>query len=170
MPASGAVPPPSLRRPRPGSRTSFEPGPDGRLRYAVETTRSTRRYDLPRTPAARRRRRRSPPSIRWPSASWPTGSSTARRPRPARGVVHPARRLTSLAVDARLARPGRLLRIGWQVKRQGGSHTTLSRPGWPDYVWAFHEGVEIGPRRSRARPRRAPSVLTEIRPSAGGRG
>ena len=39
-----------------------------------------------------------------------------------------------------------LLRIGWQVKRQVGSHATLSRSGWPDYVWAFHEGVEIGPR------------------------
>lgn len=39
-----------------------------------------------------------------------------------------------------------LLRIGWQVKRQVGSHATLSRPGWPDFVWAFHEGVEIGPR------------------------
>jgi hypothetical protein len=22
----------------------------------------------------------------------------------------------------------------------------LSRSGWPDYVWAFHDGVEIGPR------------------------
>ena len=39
-----------------------------------------------------------------------------------------------------------LLRIGWRVKRQTGSHTTLERAGWPDYVWAFHENVEIGPR------------------------
>jgi predicted RNA binding protein YcfA (HicA-like mRNA interferase family) len=39
-----------------------------------------------------------------------------------------------------------LLRIGWRVKRQTGSHATLERPGWPDFVWAFHEGVEIGPR------------------------
>ena len=40
-----------------------------------------------------------------------------------------------------------LLRIGWQIKRQsGGSHRVLSRPGWPDYVFAFHEGEEIGPR------------------------
>jgi len=21
----------------------------------------------------------------------------------------------------------------------------LTRPGWPDYVWSFHDGVEIGP-------------------------
>jgi hypothetical protein len=21
----------------------------------------------------------------------------------------------------------------------------MSRPGWPDFVWAFHEGQEIGP-------------------------
>jgi len=40
-----------------------------------------------------------------------------------------------------------LLRIGWSVKRQGaGSHRVLSRPGWPDFVFAFHARVEIGPR------------------------
>jgi len=39
-----------------------------------------------------------------------------------------------------------LLRIGWSVKRQRGSHATLQRTGWPDFVWAFHEGVELGPR------------------------
>ena len=39
-----------------------------------------------------------------------------------------------------------LLGIGWEIKRQSGSHRTLSRPGWPDYVFAFHEGEEIGPR------------------------
>jgi predicted RNA binding protein YcfA (HicA-like mRNA interferase family) len=39
-----------------------------------------------------------------------------------------------------------LLRIGWTLKRQaGGSHRVLSRPGWPDYVFAFHDGEEIGP-------------------------
>jgi predicted RNA binding protein YcfA (HicA-like mRNA interferase family) len=32
-----------------------------------------------------------------------------------------------------------LLRIGWQVKRQSGSHKTLEREGWPDYVFAFHD-------------------------------
>lgn len=39
-----------------------------------------------------------------------------------------------------------LLRIGWQVKRQSGSHRTLSRTGWPDFVLAFHDDDEIGPR------------------------
>jgi len=39
-----------------------------------------------------------------------------------------------------------LLRIGWTVKRQRGSHLVLSRPGWPDFVFAFHNGEEIGPR------------------------
>ena len=39
-----------------------------------------------------------------------------------------------------------LLSIGWRVKRQSGSHRTLSRDGWPDYVFAFHDGDEIGPR------------------------
>jgi predicted RNA binding protein YcfA (HicA-like mRNA interferase family) len=39
-----------------------------------------------------------------------------------------------------------LLRVGWVVKRQTGSHSILSRPGWPDLVFAFHDGEEIGPR------------------------
>jgi predicted RNA binding protein YcfA (HicA-like mRNA interferase family) len=39
-----------------------------------------------------------------------------------------------------------LLRIGWSVKRQSGSHRTLERDGWPDVVFAFHDGEEIGPK------------------------
>jgi predicted RNA binding protein YcfA (HicA-like mRNA interferase family) len=39
-----------------------------------------------------------------------------------------------------------LLRIGWTIKRQSGSHRTLTRPEWPDFVFAFHDGEEIGPR------------------------
>lgn len=39
-----------------------------------------------------------------------------------------------------------LLRLGWTVKRQTGSHKTLSREGWPDVVFAFHDGDEIGPK------------------------
>jgi predicted RNA binding protein YcfA (HicA-like mRNA interferase family) len=39
-----------------------------------------------------------------------------------------------------------LLRIGWTVKRQTGSHRVLQRPGSPDYVFAFHDGDEVGPR------------------------
>ena len=40
-----------------------------------------------------------------------------------------------------------LLRIGWSLKREtGGSHKVLSRSGWEDFVFAFHNGDEIGPR------------------------
>ena len=39
-----------------------------------------------------------------------------------------------------------LLRIGWAIKRESSSHKTLSRQGWPDFVFAFHNGEEIGPR------------------------
>ena len=39
-----------------------------------------------------------------------------------------------------------LLRIGWTIKRQSGSHRTMQRPGWPDFVFAVHDGEEIGPR------------------------
>ncbi|WP_017652358.1 type II toxin-antitoxin system HicA family toxin [Fortiea contorta] len=39
-----------------------------------------------------------------------------------------------------------LLRIGWEIKRQSGSHKILIRPGWDDFVFAFHDSEEIGPR------------------------
>ena len=40
-----------------------------------------------------------------------------------------------------------LLRIGWAVKRHdGGSHRVLERDDWPDFVFAFHDNEEIGPR------------------------
>jgi predicted RNA binding protein YcfA (HicA-like mRNA interferase family) len=40
-----------------------------------------------------------------------------------------------------------LLRIGWTVKRhRGGFHRIFERDDWPDYVFAFHDGDEIGPR------------------------
>lgn len=37
-----------------------------------------------------------------------------------------------------------LEKIGWQIKRQKGSHKTLERQGFSDYVFAFHDGEEIG--------------------------
>lgn len=40
-----------------------------------------------------------------------------------------------------------LLRIGWSPKTlKGSSHITLQRVGYPNYVWAFHDNVEIGPK------------------------
>jgi predicted RNA binding protein YcfA (HicA-like mRNA interferase family) len=39
-----------------------------------------------------------------------------------------------------------LLKIGWSVKRQAGSHKTLEKSGYPDYIFAFHDGEEIGPK------------------------
>jgi predicted RNA binding protein YcfA (HicA-like mRNA interferase family) len=39
-----------------------------------------------------------------------------------------------------------LLRIGWRVKRQSGSHRTLERSDWPDFVFAFHDDEELGPK------------------------
>lgn len=40
-----------------------------------------------------------------------------------------------------------LLKLGWRVKREaGGSHKVLEREGWPDFVFAFHDGVEVGPK------------------------
>jgi len=39
-----------------------------------------------------------------------------------------------------------LVHHGWSVKRQTGSHKVLAKPGWPDIVFAFNDGEEIGPR------------------------
>jgi predicted RNA binding protein YcfA (HicA-like mRNA interferase family) len=40
-----------------------------------------------------------------------------------------------------------LLRIGWAIKREtGGSHRILSRDGWQDVVFSFHDSEEIGPK------------------------
>ena len=40
-----------------------------------------------------------------------------------------------------------LLRLGWKVERQSGSHRILTREGYPEpLLFAFHDGEEIGPR------------------------
>ena len=39
-----------------------------------------------------------------------------------------------------------LLRIGWLIKREAGSHRTLGRAGWPNVAFAFHDNEEIGPK------------------------
>jgi Predicted periplasmic or secreted lipoprotein len=55
----------------------------------------------------------------------------------------------ALAAGQRRERPcvlAALLRIGWQVARQTGSHRVLHRDGYSDVVFAFHDGEEIGPR------------------------
>lgn len=38
------------------------------------------------------------------------------------------------------------LKLGWSIKRQSGSHRTLTRSGWTDFTFAFHDGEEIEPR------------------------
>jgi predicted RNA binding protein YcfA (HicA-like mRNA interferase family) len=40
-----------------------------------------------------------------------------------------------------------LKRIGWKQVRQKGSHRILHRDGWPPYLFAYHDGDEIGPVR-----------------------
>jgi predicted RNA binding protein YcfA (HicA-like mRNA interferase family) len=39
-----------------------------------------------------------------------------------------------------------LLKRGWKIKRQSGSHRVLMKEGSPDFVFAFHDREEIGPR------------------------
>ena len=39
-----------------------------------------------------------------------------------------------------------LLKVGWTIGRQTGSHRRLVRPGWAPVTFAFHDGEELGPR------------------------
>jgi predicted RNA binding protein YcfA (HicA-like mRNA interferase family) len=39
-----------------------------------------------------------------------------------------------------------LMRNGWKIIRQRGSHRVLARGGSANYVFAFHEREELGPR------------------------
>lgn len=39
-----------------------------------------------------------------------------------------------------------LIQKGWSIKRTTGSHRTLSHPEMSNFVFAFHDAVEIGPR------------------------
>ena len=39
-----------------------------------------------------------------------------------------------------------LIRLGWRIKRETGSHKILARDGWSDLVFAFRDSEEIGPR------------------------
>jgi len=56
-----------------------------------------------------------------------------------------------------------LLRIGWTIKRQsGGSHKVLARPGWQDFVFAFHDGTEIGPAMFHDGTEIGPAMLARI--------
>jgi predicted RNA binding protein YcfA (HicA-like mRNA interferase family) len=52
----------------------------------------------------------------------------------------------SLAVGSSRVLLQALMRLGWHVKRQTGSHRTLSRAGYSDFVFAFHDGEQLGPR------------------------
>ncbi|MFN0168072.1 MAG: type II toxin-antitoxin system HicA family toxin [Bryobacteraceae bacterium] len=43
-----------------------------------------------------------------------------------------------------------LFRIGWRIKRQSGtSHRILTKPGWADVLFAYHDRVTLGPTAMR---------------------
>ncbi|HET9137058.1 MAG TPA: type II toxin-antitoxin system HicA family toxin [Candidatus Kapabacteria bacterium] len=39
-----------------------------------------------------------------------------------------------------------LLKLGWNIKRTTGSHRVLEREGFQDFIFAFHDGEEVGPK------------------------
>jgi predicted RNA binding protein YcfA (HicA-like mRNA interferase family) len=62
-----------------------------------------------------------------------------------------------------------LLRLGWAIKRQRGSHRVLSRAGWEDFVFSFHDNEELGPHAGSNRKKdgsytRRPLTLANKRP------
>jgi predicted RNA binding protein YcfA (HicA-like mRNA interferase family) len=40
---------------------------------------------------------------------------------------------------------GALMRLGWTLKKQGGSHRKLQRAGWSNFTFCFHDNEEVGP-------------------------
>ncbi len=59
----------------------------------------------------------------------------------------------SMAVNKSSTGPNALVSHGWTIKRQHGtSHRVLARPGWPDYVFAFHDREEIGAKMLHGSP------------------
>jgi len=38
-----------------------------------------------------------------------------------------------------------LLRLGWRLKKQVGSHRKLQKTGRSNFTFCFHDGEEIGP-------------------------
>jgi predicted RNA binding protein YcfA (HicA-like mRNA interferase family) len=38
-----------------------------------------------------------------------------------------------------------LLRLGWSLKKQVGSHRKLQKTERPNFTFCFHDGEEIGP-------------------------
>jgi predicted RNA binding protein YcfA (HicA-like mRNA interferase family) len=38
-----------------------------------------------------------------------------------------------------------LVRLGWTLKKQVGSHRKLQRVGWPNFTFSFHDSEEVGP-------------------------
>ena len=39
-----------------------------------------------------------------------------------------------------------LLKNGWEIKRTSGSHKILTKEGYEDFIFAFHDNEEIGPK------------------------
>ncbi len=39
-----------------------------------------------------------------------------------------------------------LIRLGWHIKRQRGSHRIMGKLGHVDVTFAFHDREEVGPR------------------------
>ena len=39
-----------------------------------------------------------------------------------------------------------LKKLGWTEAGQVGSHVKLARSGYPNYIWAFRDSEELGPK------------------------
>jgi hypothetical protein len=54
--------------------------------------------------------------------------------------------IVATAILDRLLHHSHVITIRGDSYRLSGSHRTLAREGWPDFVFAFHDGDKIGPK------------------------
>ena len=56
-----------------------------------------------------------------------------------------------------------LIRIGWRIKRQNGSsHKILSRDGWQDVLFAYHDKVTLGPAAMKVLARKTGLTVDDL--------
>jgi predicted RNA binding protein YcfA (HicA-like mRNA interferase family) len=79
-----------------------------------------------------------------------TRSRSVLSPTASKREIYLLRSLDSLAMEWRTAKASHalnaLLKSGWRIKRQKGSHRILIKSGYPRYTFAFQDKEEIGPR------------------------
>jgi predicted RNA binding protein YcfA (HicA-like mRNA interferase family) len=83
------------------------------------------------------------PCAHWRCASPLTASITGRKSPHSFRESSPSHESLASGQGERLL--AALTRIGWKTAWQNGSHRRLTRPGFANYTFAFHDQEEVGP-------------------------